>query len=79
MYCRIFHNLDSLAKLVSHSATEINKDVVHRQNLERKKFIELVKINMATEVSVSTSWQRLVRQLTHERSGDISVLDLIDS
>ena len=64
---RAFHSMDSLIKDISHSAMDINKDIVHRQNLERRKFIEQVKISMATEVSVRKEWQKVIKQFTHER------------
>lgn len=57
-------------KDLSYSAMDINKDIVHRQNLERRKFIEQVKISMATEVSVRKEWQKIIQQFTHERSAD---------
>lgn len=65
--CRVFSSLDWLLKDTSHVAMEVNKDIVHRQNLERKKFIEHVKILMAAEVSVRKEWQRVINQFTHQR------------
>ena len=64
---RASHFLDQLIKGMRDSAMEINKDIVHRQNLERKKLVELMKINMANEVSVNKEWQRIIKQFSHER------------
>ena len=67
MCCSVFHSADSLMRDMSNHAMETVKDLVHRQNLERKKFIEFVKINMAAEISVTNDWKCIIDQLTHER------------
>jgi hypothetical protein len=65
--CRIFHKLDSLASKVSVNAMEVTQSVVNTQNMERKKFIEHIKMAMTHGLQIKKSWQHLIQQLTHER------------
>ncbi|XP_064622032.1 lysosomal-trafficking regulator-like isoform X2 [Lineus longissimus] len=65
---RIFHKQDALASRISASAMEVTQSVVNTQNMERKKFIEHVKMAMANGLQVKKSWQHLIQQLTHERA-----------
>ncbi|XP_074663000.1 lysosomal-trafficking regulator-like [Tubulanus polymorphus] len=64
---RIFHKNDSLSSKVSASAMEVTQDVVNTQNIERKRFIEHIKLTMANGLAVKRNWQHLIQQLTHER------------
>ena len=65
--CRVLHRLDSLSKQMSANAMEVTQAVVMAQNMERKKFIEHVKMSMTNGLQVKKSWNHLIQQLTHER------------
>ncbi|XP_067940034.1 lysosomal-trafficking regulator-like isoform X2 [Watersipora subatra] len=65
---RVIKATERLVKDLRNAAMEVNRDVVNRQNMQRKRFIELMKIHIATEVSVRKQWQRIIEQFTHERA-----------
>ena len=64
---RIQQKLYSVAKKVSAVAMEMTQVVVNAQNIERRKFVEQVKLGMGGRLQVKREWQQLIQQLTHER------------
>ncbi|XP_041350649.1 lysosomal-trafficking regulator-like isoform X2 [Gigantopelta aegis] len=65
---RILHRFDKHAKLIAEQAMAVTRNVTRLQNAQRKKLIEHIKKNMTEQIQLKQSWQRLVQNLTHERS-----------
>ncbi|XP_046387473.1 lysosomal-trafficking regulator isoform X2 [Ischnura elegans] len=65
---RSVHKFEGLAKSITESALDVTRIVVDAQNVERKTFMEHVKLVYSTDIQIKTKWQDIVRQFTHERA-----------
>ncbi|KAG8236416.1 hypothetical protein J437_LFUL012837 [Ladona fulva] len=65
---RTVYRHEGLAKNITECALDVTRAVVDTQNLERKTFMEHIKLMYSMEVHVKIRWQQIIQQFTHERA-----------
>ncbi|XP_071440474.1 lysosomal-trafficking regulator isoform X2 [Hetaerina americana] len=65
---RSVHKFEALAKSITECALDVTRTVVNAQNVERKVFMEHIKVAYSMDVQVKAKWRDIVRQFTHERA-----------